>query len=51
MVSQVLGSKAELCRVGMLFCEISGFCVLIVCLLLGLWIVTQNRIKNHFTKV
>lgn len=49
MVSQVLGSNAVLCRAVVLFCEISGFCVLVVCLLLGLGIVIQNRIKKKPT--
>lgn len=45
MVSQVLGSNAVLYRAVVLFCEISGFHVLVVCLLLGMWILTQNK-KN-----
>ena len=31
VVSQVLGSSAVVCKAIVLFCEISGFCVLVVC--------------------
>lgn len=48
VVSQVLGSNAVLCKAVVLFCEVSGSCVLVVCLLLGTWIVTQNRTKKYF---